>query len=99
MERETELEITQGMMNGGFPWGTCHRHGVEFLENAGTFEFHELNVRYEIRYLGFGYFLATPEGMEESAGTGAEHEEQVVRPFVFRNTGWNNEHNQGILAL
>ena len=99
MNTKIYTEGVEGTNGEEFPWSTCHRNGAEFLESAGTFELEELSGRYEIRYLGFGYFLATPEGMGECAGTEAEHEGEVVRPFVFRNTGWNNEYNQEVLAL
>ena len=90
----------EGTNGEEFPWSTCFRSGKEFLESAGTFGLEELSGRYEIRYLGFGYFLATPEGMEESAGTEAEHiegsieEAEVEEPFVFRNEWVQMEYQQ-----
>ena len=100
MNTKIYAEGVEGTKGEFFPWSTCHRNGAEFLESAGTFELEELGGRYEIRYLGFGYFLATPEGMEESAGTEAEHrngsvhEAEIAEPFVFRNTCVNSEYNQ-----
>ena len=87
-----------------FPDGSAYYEGAKFLQlEEKPVQFLEKEgVQYEVRWLGFGYFLCTVVGMAEKCGTKEEEgeppmfgngsagcyaiEEWCEPPFIIRNT-------------
>ena len=73
--------IEASLKSGYIPCGPAYTGGAKFLQlEEETVEFYERKgQKFEVRWLGFGYFLVTPVGMAEQCGT----EEEIEPPPTF----------------